>query len=361
MHFGHFSLMGYREKGYPTQRIMAEHAEQVRLADQAGFECAWFAEHHFSNYCTCPSPLLMVAHCAGITERIKLGTAIVVTPLYEPSRLLAEIGMTDALTGGRLVLGVGSGYQPYEFERFGVDIAKNQEMMAEFLEIMELAFTRTTFTYEGKHYRYPETQISARPVDGVPEIWVAGDNPKGHALAARNGYVPMFTGRWGGAAYIGEMATKVRDGFAKEGKDPTSVPIGVQRFLCITESRAESLDYIDNARHQMRLASALRRRAEVMNDGMMTEVPLPNEITVEQMADNLLVGDAETVAERLAAEIRAANPHHVMFHVQVGGSRQDQALRTIETFATDVRPMLEKELGPLDAIGAEPRPRMAAA
>jgi alkanesulfonate monooxygenase SsuD/methylene tetrahydromethanopterin reductase-like flavin-dependent oxidoreductase (luciferase family) len=62
MQFGIFSLMGYREPGTPTTRIFEEAAEQTRLADALGYDVAWFAEHHFSNYCVCPSPLMMVAH-----------------------------------------------------------------------------------------------------------------------------------------------------------------------------------------------------------------------------------------------------------------------------------------------------------
>ena len=351
MHFGHFSLMGFRERGFPTERVMREHAEQVALADRCGFEYAWFAEHHYSNYCASPSPLLMIAHCAALTKTIKLGTAVVVAPLYNPARLLSEIGMTDAIAGGRLVLGVGSGYQPFEFDRFGEDLANAQEQMVELLDMIELAFSDTVFSYQGKHYRFPETNISARPVNGVPEIWIAGDNEFGHRLCATRGYTPMFTGRAGGADYVAGMADKVRAGFKAAGRDPAGVPLGYQRFLAVTSSRQETMAYVENCRHQMRLASALRRRAEVLDGGMMTEVPYPNEISLEQMADNLLVGDCETIAERLCQEIRKARPSHIMFHCQVGGSSQAQALNSIERFASDIRPMVEKELGPLDAIG----------
>src|SRR2546426_1057553 len=78
---------------------------------------------------------MMVAHCASITRRIRLGTAVVVLPLYNPVRLAAEIATADALSNGRLMLGIGAGYQPYEFERFGTDIAQNLEMTEEFCDI----------------------------------------------------------------------------------------------------------------------------------------------------------------------------------------------------------------------------------
>lgn len=359
MDFGYFGLMGYRERGTPPQRVFEEHIEQVRQADRLGFGIAWFAEHHFSNYCICPSPLLMAARCAGETRNIKLAPAVVVTPLYQPARLLAEIGMVDAFSGGRLVLGVGSGYQPYEFERFGQDLAQARPMLEEFLDMLELAFDNETFSYDGKYYDMPETHISARPVDGCPDIWVAGDGETGHRLCARRGYSPMFSGRWQGAAYLAGMRERIAGAYRAEGRDPETMRLGFQRFLCVTESRAETLAYVDNARHQMRLASALRRRAEVMDGAMMTEVPMPDEPTLDEIADNLLVGDPETIAERLTAEIRASRPAHIMFHFQVGGSSHRAALDSMEKLVTDIRPMVEKELGPLADFGAPPRPQAA--
>ena len=155
--------------------------------------------------------------------------------------------MVDSLSSGRLILGVGSGYQPYEFDRFGADLAQAREMLEEFLDLLDLAFTRTTFTYTGKHYSMPETHISARPVNGTPEIWLAGDNEAGHRLAARRGLVPMFTARWKGADYIAEMRSRIEESWKAEGKDPGTMPLGIQRFLCVTESREEALAYVDNA------------------------------------------------------------------------------------------------------------------
>jgi len=80
MDFGIFNLMGSREADKPTAQVFGEVAEQTRLADALGYTIAWFAEHHFSNYCLCASPLMMVSHCASITKQIRLGTAVVVLP-----------------------------------------------------------------------------------------------------------------------------------------------------------------------------------------------------------------------------------------------------------------------------------------
>src|SRR3981189_941395 len=91
MEFGIFNLMGAREIDKTAAQVFAEVAEQTRLADQLGYQTAWFAEHHFSNYFLCASPRIVVATCASITKTIRLGTAVVVLPLYNPARLAAEI------------------------------------------------------------------------------------------------------------------------------------------------------------------------------------------------------------------------------------------------------------------------------
>ncbi len=83
--------------------------EQVRLAEEVGYEIAWFAEHHFSNDGVMPSPLSIIRNMAPQTSRIKLGPAVIVAPLYEPMRLIEDISVADVLCDGRLVLGFGSG------------------------------------------------------------------------------------------------------------------------------------------------------------------------------------------------------------------------------------------------------------
>ena len=74
MRFGLFCMMPWRDAVKPQKQVFADVLDQVRLAESLGFETAWFAEHHFSNYCLCPSPLVMAAYCAARTERISLRT-----------------------------------------------------------------------------------------------------------------------------------------------------------------------------------------------------------------------------------------------------------------------------------------------
>jgi len=344
MEFGIFNLMGSRDAEKPTAAVFGEVAEQTRLADELGYSIAWFAEHHFSNYCLCASPLMMVAHCAGTTKHIRLGTAVVVLPLYNPARLAAEVATADALSNGRLMLGIGAGYQPYEFERFGVDIKQNLEMTNEFCDILDLAFSKDFFTYEGKHYQMPQTHIPARTVQKPLPIYVAGHTQAMFRAAARHGYRVLTSGRVGGAKLLAGQYADIVEAFAAENVPVERAHITVNRFAHITGSREEGMRFAENARYQTRLASSLRRRQEVMRGKVLVDVPFPDEPPLETIYNDLLIGDAETVAEKLVGEIRAAKPVHICFSFKVGDTPHKAAMRSMELMMTDVKPKVEKAL-----------------
>jgi len=84
---------------------------------------------------------------------------------------------------------------------------------------------------------------------------------------------------------------------------------------------------------------------------MLTEKTYPNEAPIEDMARHMLIGDPETIAERMVAEIRRAAPCHYLLHFQAGASSLRTALSSIERFAGEVRPLVEKAVGPLERIG----------
>src|SRR5271156_7153294 len=102
MHYGLQIMMQQRHQSKSSRQIFQEAVDIVRVGEQLGFHIAWFPEHHFNNYSLCPSPLMMAAHCAGVTSKIRLGTGVIIAPLYNPARMIAEIAMVDNLSNGRL-------------------------------------------------------------------------------------------------------------------------------------------------------------------------------------------------------------------------------------------------------------------
>src|SRR5690606_6529767 len=131
-------------------------------------------------------------------------------------------------------------------------------------------------------------------------------------------------------------------------KHPALAPL---RHVCVTDSKAEAADFIDNLRHQIRLSQSLRRREELIDGAMLIEKPYDGEPPLDVFATSVLVGDPHTVAERMAGLIRASEPVHMLLRFQAGASTLSTAITSIERFAGEVVPLLERTLGPLDKIG----------
>ncbi len=349
MDFGIFNLMGYRTRGTTTREVLEDAAALTRLADDGGIAISWFAEHHFSNYGICPSPLTMAAYCAPQTKRIKLATGIVVLPLYSPVRLAAEIAMVDTLSQGRLIVGIGTGYQPYEFERFGADLAGSKDTFEQYMHVLEKGLTEEFVEHDG--LGLPATHIAARTHDGkLPEFWVAGHAPQVHRYAAERGYPMIVNGRFYSIPEVAAQRPMLEGVLRNAGRDPRELKWGVLRYCCVTDDPAEALEYAENARWQLRVASSLRRREEVQAGIMMLgDSPFPQEQTLEQIVASQMIGNVETCIQRGVEEIRRTGVNHISLYFQLGDYPHKKAMRSLERFIGEVIPGIEKELGPLSA------------
>ena len=362
MDFGIFNLLQHRDRSKPPGQVIDEALEHTRHAEELDFGRVWFAEHHFSNYSLCPSPLIFCTQAAAMTTRIRVGSAVLILPLHAPARLIAEIALVDALSGGRLDVGVGSGYQTYEFERLGAEMAENKLVFNEMLDMIDMGLRQPHFAYHGEHFQLPETAINTRPVQlPRPPIWIAGADPNNHRRCARDGYVPFISGGIESPERIRAMRDQIERCYAEEGKDTASIPMGVLRFVCVHDDRSIIERYVNGARFQKRIAMSLRHRRETMvDDYMVDEVPFPDEPSLEQVGGNIVAGTAEAVAERLATEIELYGPSHMSIYFAVGDMPSAAVMTSMELFATKVVPLLEAHFGkPLAEICHAPMPEPA--
>ncbi|WP_431283662.1 LLM class flavin-dependent oxidoreductase [Humitalea sp. 24SJ18S-53] len=358
MEFGIFILMQQRGYHQTSAEVLRSAVEQTVTADQAGFDTAWYAEHHFSNYGLCPSPLMMIAHMAALTKRIRLGSAVCVLPMYHPARLLAEAGFCDSISNGRLEFGVGSGYQKFEFDRFGVNIEEAPEIFHEFLEVIQLGLKEKGFFYEGKHIQLPLTSISMRSVQKpMPPIWLATGHPDTQARAIREGHNLFVTALLSGKEKLQQMRDSLSAIAAKEGRDIDDTKVGLLRCAFASDNADEVTSYLENARYQRRISEALKFRRAQSDDGFMVkEEESPNDLTLDQMRANLPVGSVDQVVERMVQEIRILRPKHVAIQTQMGDFDHKTMLKQIELWGSRIIPAIRKELGdsmPAASVAAE--------
>ncbi|MGH8011718.1 MAG: LLM class flavin-dependent oxidoreductase, partial [Candidatus Binataceae bacterium] len=175
-------------------QVLAEQLETLRAGEDMGFDSIWVPEHHFTEYGFSASPMLMLAAVASVTNRVRLGSGVVVLPFNDPVRIAEEGAMVDLLSDGRLELGVGRGFQPVEFHGFGVDPTQSEEIFDEALEIILRAWTAETVAFKGHHFKVAEHAVRPKPLQKPhPPIWVAALNTPSFEIAGRGGHNLLYS------------------------------------------------------------------------------------------------------------------------------------------------------------------------
>jgi alkanesulfonate monooxygenase SsuD/methylene tetrahydromethanopterin reductase-like flavin-dependent oxidoreductase (luciferase family) len=156
----------------PLARRADELSRQAELAEAWGYESFWLPENHFGEGAI-PEPMMLLSAVAGATRNLKLGTTSYLLPLRHPLQAAEQVAVLDQLSGGRVILGVGRGYQSALFEAFNVDRSEKREIFAECLATMLRAWRGEAVG--------PDSNVSLwpRPVQTPhPPIWVAAFGPK---------------------------------------------------------------------------------------------------------------------------------------------------------------------------------------
>lgn len=350
MEFGVFLLAQQRGYHQTSQQVINNSIEQTVMAEQAGFDSAWYAEHHFNNYSLSPSPLMTIAHVAAKTHKIRLGTGVCILPLYHPARLLAEIGFVDTVSNGRLELGVGSGYQEFEFERFGVEIAESGAIFNEFLDVLPLGLTQKSFEYHGKYLDIPPSSIAVRCVQQpAPPLWVTSGNPATLGRGVRENHNLFVTALLGGNDAVNALRQKLDKVAEDNGKDlDQDVKFGMLRCAYASDNQAEIDAYLDNARFQRRISESLKFRRAQSEDGyMVKEVPSPTDLSFEQLRQNLPIGSVNQVIDKMLEEISILRPKMIAIQTQLGDFDQKTMLKQLELWGETIIPAIRKEVGVL--------------
>ena len=348
MEFGVFILAQQRGYHQTSQQVIQNSVEQTIIAEQAGFNSAWYAEHHFNNYSLSPSPLMMIAHMAGKTSKIRLGTGVCILPLYHPARFLAEVGFVDTISNGRLDLGIGSGYQEFEFERFGVKIEESGAIYNEFLDIIPKGLTQKIFEYDGKYLKMPPSSIAVRPVQSpMPPLWITSGNPTTLSRGVRENHNLFVTALLNGNEAIANLRQRLEGVAAENGKDlDTDVKFGFLRCAYASDNQSEIDSYLDCARFQRRISESLKYRRAQSDDGyMVNEVPSPTDPTFEQLRANLPVGSVNQVIDKMLEEISILRPKMIALQTQLGDFDQKTMLKQIELWGERIIPSIQKEVG----------------
>jgi len=268
----------------------------ARHAEEVGFDSLWVIEHLLVSpalYAVAwHDPFAVLAHVAAVTERVRLGTAILVLPLRHPAIVAREVISLDFLSGGRFILGVGTGWEEREFAAVGVPLKERGARLDEGLEVIRRLLSEEAVTHHGRFYHLDEVSMAPRP-PRLPEVWIAGGS-LGHApetpdkpfiaptVLARIGRADGWMSRSSGSDAESVKAdwVAVQDYLRGIGRDPGTLTFAQTQFVHVSE--------------------AATREAAIAEQGPLFARVMGDHRTFDDLAASYLLGTIDDIQRRIA-------------------------------------------------------------
>jgi alkanesulfonate monooxygenase SsuD/methylene tetrahydromethanopterin reductase-like flavin-dependent oxidoreductase (luciferase family) len=300
---------------------------QIEFIERAGFNSVWVTEHHFVEDGYLAPVMPMLAAIAARTTRLTLGTYVLLAPLYHPLRLAEDAALVDAISKGRLRLGLGMGYRDEEFEALGVSKKTRYSRTLETIEILKLAWSGNTFSFAGKHFNFKSVRVLPRPISKpYPELLWGGMTTKAIERAAEHDL--------GFACNLGRHQLEIyRGAMRARGKDPSKYSIVNSRIIYVADDEDTAWNDIEQA--AMYQAALYGKWLSAASPGQNWIQPNP-----KQLRASAILGSPETVRAKLAEVIGAASPTELIVNMQLPGLAPSKTMRSLERFATEVLPGL---------------------
>jgi alkanesulfonate monooxygenase SsuD/methylene tetrahydromethanopterin reductase-like flavin-dependent oxidoreductase (luciferase family) len=300
--------------------------------DQLGYEGIFFSEHHFGLSYS-PSPNLLIAAVARSTERLRLGTMGMVLPLYQPWRVLEEIGMLDHLTGGRLEIGCASGV-PQELAQIGIGPEENRERFNEALAILDAWLEQPVISHRGRHWSFDDLRIVPRPLQQPsPPKWTTVVSPASAIKSA--GRRSRICTAFESVARIKEIFDAYRGEADRTGFACGPDHLAIRRNVTVAASEAEALETARLAKEMTRKVIAGDPRVKAASSSL-----LDAKTGFAIHDDEFIAGTPAQVAEQIIAQCRACGAGHIL--AILGRAVDERRSRAVELFGEQVIPLLRK-------------------
>ncbi|WP_024537085.1 LLM class flavin-dependent oxidoreductase [Comamonas badia] len=310
--------------------IYKEITDQAALADRLGYDTFFVAEHHFHEYGAIPNAAIMMAHLANHTQRIRVGSAISVLTLHNPLEVAENFAMVDVLSGGRLFLGVGSGYLKHEFEGYGIALEEKRDRFDENLEIVTRLLAGERLTYHGKHNHIDAVQLNVLPLQKPPMIAVAILRREAAFHVGRAGHaiisVPYASvDDW---ADVAQIVDEFKRGRAEAGKpyQPGDAVVSLHTHVAETDERARALaaDPFD-----LYVKTRLYARRQTYDDILQSGLSL--------------FGSVDRVVDKVV-QLHQMGVDHLMTQHYFGGLAPEHVAHSMRLFALEVMPRVRVKL-----------------
>lgn len=309
--------------------------ELTRLTEAEGLDAAWVSEHHGAGDGYLSSLLPLLAAFAAVTERIELGTGVVLAPFHDPLRLAEDFAMVDQLSGGRVIAGLGIGWRDEEFRAFGIDPRTRTRRLTEITAILRKAWTEDRFDFNGRHYSYSQVAVTPKP-QRVPPLLIGGFVDAAIKRAGRigDGYISS-------RAEIGrlkesfEMAAEERAKAGHEGPPQIAV---LQNAFVTNDPEGDWSEVRDGIGHQLGVYAGWRAGTDVPGKPLVVMPPPGDDIR-----RTTAYGTPKQVVEYLTPLVEVLSPYpeaHLILRLHYPGMSFEPAAEAIRLLGREVAPRL---------------------
>jgi alkanesulfonate monooxygenase SsuD/methylene tetrahydromethanopterin reductase-like flavin-dependent oxidoreductase (luciferase family) len=330
--FDHLDRTDVSLADYYEQRL-----EIVGWYERAGFYGYHVAEHHGTPLGMAPSPSVYLAAVARHTRRLRFGPLVYLLPMYHPIRLAEEIAMLDAISGGRLDVGVGRGRSPIELAHFGIDPVGSHVIFNETLAIVKTALTAGRVTFNSEHFHFNDVPVALEPTQKPhPPLWYGIGSLENVASCIEHGFNAVTLAK---PALAAEISKHYLERAAATGQD---LLMGICRFVVVADTDEQAL----------RIA---RRAYPVWHKSFFHLFTAHGQLPTQSwpaewdaMAEDGLAfaGSSASVANALGRQLVDTGANYSVGQFAFGDISQDEVRRSIELFSTQVVPAVTGRLAP---------------
>ena len=345
----HLAINLERMSAETDMKAVRDHTlDMVKMADKAGFEIAWAAEHHALEMTIAPNPFQILGWWGEHTKDIRLGVGVVNAAYWHPINLAGEAAMLDLLSDGRLDFGIGSGAYQREFDRMkpGLDQKDSWRYMQEMLPVVQKLWAGD-YAHDGEFWQFPTATSCPKPVQADVPVWVAARAPITFDYAVEHGCNLLSWPLTMPMSEVETYAKRLSDAVDKAGK-PFDGAWAVMRHTSVYEDEADRSASIGAIRHVLgQFGNLMMKQGEVRN-GFPDQVPLEvldgnARVDPEMLEQNLMFGTPEQVIAKLK-DHQAYGADAFVYYASIGA---DMALqkRSLQLFIDKVMPAFaEKEM-----------------
>ncbi len=325
----------YPDTKYGGFRLYQDMLQQAVLCDRLGYDAVTITEHHIINILLMPAPLQFAVKIAGMTERLKIMTAVVVLPLHDMRILAGEVVCADIFTDGRLMLGVGRGAFAFEMSRLGVPLDISREKFDESLNVLVALLTQEEVSWDGKYYQFDALTIQPRPMtQPMPPIMIAALSLEAIYHSAKRGFHIQTTPLSGDHKHMLDQVAAFQRGKAEAGSKGNDLTLSLSRVAYVVHEDVDRRAKTALAHDYYSRFDNVYTGPGIVERGAIA--PLPRKQSMQELAENLLICTPSEMVDKLAPYAEAGIDRFIL-NINFGADQQE-TLDGIQCFAEEVMP-----------------------